>query len=615
MKTLKAIMLAAALAVCAAAAAQDLKPVKDRSTKKFGYQAKDKSWVILPAFDKAQKFVDGLATVTVDGLEGVINSDGTWFLKPEFSNIGKFDKQDMCEVTVKEGKTKYYGIVNRQGRMILPPDCGSISFARNDKLIMARREAPDGTGMHWGIYDYDGEQVFAPQFSSAPSFSRGMGVAKSAYTGLSGLISAGGDVLLPFEYMAISESGGTREALTTDFTVESYDQRMTKTGELRSPGAIIPYETAGDNVRIAAWHAGPIGVRLHQNNICAANLTKDASGRIAICNDLGLNWGYGRFIRLEPEIDSDGHPGSMENPVTGEMYTLRALMYEADGSFVGVVSDWGWLEGEYTGGFIYNAEGEDMWLIVGGVNARTPRQGSTVKLRSWLPVDHSNVVSGLLLGSAELNRLENLSTRASRIKDILEGENVGVNSYLPRPEPSWRVRRQIEDAMRNPIFRHSFRMEDVFNCKVSKRGDEMEIKLTDGLVCEFEDRFDSPYFRMNGKEEIYWGPRGRRTVRLALEEAEHSSSSMENDLQEGARPLQVVIMLFTEDGRYLRTLGVAPAPDFIHGGVIVFEELGIALVDRMAGPSGSVPGTLFKVPADSRLPRKLSALDIKAPRP
>lgn len=601
--------------MCAAASAQDLKPVKDKSTKKFGYQAKDKSWVIQPSFDKAQKFTDGHAMVTVDGLEGLINSDGAWILKPEFTNIGKFDKQGMCEVTVKEGKTKYYGVADTEGRMILPPDCASISFSRSENLIMARREASDGSGMHWGIYDYGGEEVFAPQFSSAPSFSRGMGVAKSAYTGLAGLISTGGEVLLPFEYMAITESGSIREALTTDFTIESYDQRMKKTGELRSPGAIIPYETAGDNVRIAAWHAGPIGVKLHQNNVCAANLSKDASGRIAICNDIGLNWGYSRFIRLEPEIDTDRHPGSMENPLTGELYTLRAIMYEANGSYVGVVSDWGWLEGEFSGGFIYNAEGGDMWLIQDGVNARTPRPGSTIKLRSWQPVDHSNVISGLLLASADLNRLENLSSRASRIKDILEAENVGVNSYLPRPEPGWRVRRQIEDAMRNPIFRHPFHMGDVVNCKVSKRGDEMEIRLADGLVCEFEDRFDSPYFRMDGKEEIYWGPRGRRTVQLCLEEAERGTASMENDLQEGASPLQVVIMLFTEDGRYLRTLGVAPAPDFIHDGVIVFEDLGIALVDRMAGPRGTVPETVFRVPADSRLPRKLSALDIKARRP
>ena len=614
MKTLKAIMLAAALAVCAVAAAQDLKPVKDKSTKKFGYQAKDKSWVIQPSFDKAQKFVDGRAVVTVDGLEGLIDQSGAWLLQPEFNNIGKFDKNGLSEVMVKEGKSKFYGVADIHGRIILPPDCASISFTRNENLIMAKREAPDGTGSHWGIYDFEGEQVFAPQFSSAPSFSRGIGVARSSYTGLVGLISSDGEVLLPFENMAISESGGTREVLTTDFTIENYDQRMIKTGELRSPGSIIPYELAGDDVRIASWHAGPIGVRLHQNNICAANLSKDASGRIALCNDLGLNWGYNRFVRLEPEIEETPHPGAMENPLTGEMYTLRALMYEADGSYVGVVSDWGWLEGEYTGGFVYNAEGQDMWLIQDGVNAPARRPGSSVKLRSWQPIDHSNVINGLLLGATDLNRLGNLSNRAKRIQDIMEAENVGVTSYLHRPESDWRTRKQIDAAMRSPLFRHPFMMGDVVNCKVSKRGDDMEISLADGLVCRFEDRFDDPYFRMDGEEEIYWGPRGRRTVQLILEEADRGEPAMENDMQEGGRPLRCVIALYTEDGRYLRTLGVAPGPDFIHEGVIVFEDLGIALIERKPGQY-IAPEMRFKVPASSRLPRQLSAIYMQAQLP
>ena len=157
-------------------------------------------------------------------------------------------------------------------------------------------------------------------------------------------------------------------------------------------------------------------------------------------------------------------------------------------------------------------------------------------------------------------------------------------------------------------------MGDVVNCKVSKRGDDMEISLADGLVCRFEDRFDDPYFRMDGEEEIYWGPRGRRTVQLILEEADRGEPAMENDMQEGGRPLRCVIALYTEDGRYLRTLGVAPGPDFIHEGVIVFEDLGIALIERKPGQY-IAPEMRFKVPASSRLPRQLSAIYMQAQLP
>ena len=614
-KLSRTLLLAAALLFCASAAAQDLKPARDKASKKFGYQAKDKSWIIEPAFDKAQKFQDGRAVVTVDGLEGLIDETGAWLLPPEYNDIGKYDKQGLCEVMVKDGKTKYYGVADTRGRLVLPPDCTGLSYSRSEGLISARRSAPDGSGYHWGVYDYSGNQIFAPQFSSAPSFSKGAGVARSSYTGLQGLISTDGEVLLPFEYMAISSGSGTREALASDFTVESYDSRMVKTGELRSPGGIIPYATGSDPVRIAAWHSGCIGVRLHSNNLYAANVTKDASGRIAICNDPGLNWGYGRFVRLEPELDSDPHPGSMENPYTSESYTLRALMYEADGSFVAVVSDWGWLEGEFDGGYIYNAEGEDTWLISDGPNAPALRPGSTVKLRSFQPVDHSSVISGLLLGNSDLSRLENSSNLVRRIQDIMEGENVGVTSYLPRPEGDWRTRKQLDAAMSHPMFRHPFRMGEVVNCELSKKGEEVEVKLSGNLVCKFRDRFDYPSFSMEGEEEIYWGPYGRRVVWLSLEETDRGGKSLENDVQPDSKPLKLVITLHEEDGTYVRTLAETPGPDFITDELIVFEESGIALINSR---EPSRPGQIrndqprpdrVRIPEADRLPRQLSALN------
>ena len=618
MKTIRILLFAAALLVCATAAAQNLKPVKDKSTKKFGYQAKDKSWVIEPAFDKAQKFNDGRAIVTVDGLEGMIDESGAWVLKPEYNNIGKFDKLGLCELTVKDGKTKYYGVANANGKIILPTDCRSITTSRSEGLVMAKRYAEDGLGDCWGVYDIEGTEIFAPQFESAPSWNNGAGVARSAYSGMVGLISSTGDVLLPFDYMAISGSG-TREALTKDFSVISYDRNMRQTGEMRSPGSIIPYETAMDNVRLASWHVGCVGVRLHSNNVCAANLSKDSSGRIAICNRLDLNWGFDRFIRLEPEIEDTPHPGSMEEPYSGEMYTLRALMYEADGSYVGVVSDWGWLEGEFNGGFIYCAEGEDYWLILNDVNARIPRPGSSLKLRSWQSIDHSNVVPGLLLGSYDLSRLENASNRVRRQKEILEGENVGVTSYLPRPYADRRTSHRLRDAMQNPMYNHPFMMGDVVNCKTTKRGEEIEISLADNLVCHFEDRFDHPSYTMRGDEEIYWGPTGRRSVYLNIEEAEHGEPSVQDDINENGKPLKVVITLHEEDGTYLRTLGEAAAPDFVDNGVIVFEDLGIALIERAPGRFKPAERNLshFKVPADSRLPLLLSALKdpVKKPGP
>ena len=619
MKLRTVILTLAALALCLSASAQTLKPVKDKSTKKFGYQAKDKSWVIQPAYDRAQKFTDGRAVVTVDGLEGIIDEAGAWILPPQYNNIGKFDKMGLCEVTVKEGRSKYYGVVNTAGKIILPPDCTSLSYSRTEGLVMARRATPDSPDPLWGVYDLDGRELFEPQFSSAPSFSRGAGVARSAYTGLEGLISPEGEVLLPFENLASSEHSSTRDVLKTDFNIESYDQNMVKIGQFRSPGSIIPYEIAEDDVRMAAWHVGCIGRRLHQNNVYAANVSKDALGRIAICNDLGLKWGYGRFIRLEPELDSGSHPGSMEHPVTGEMYTLRALMYEADGSFVGVVSDWGWLEAEFAGGCIYNAEGEDQWLILEGANAPMGKPGSTVRLPGWHSVDHGDVISGLLLSSSDLNRLSNPSNRVRRIREIIEGENVGINSYLPRPKIDRRMERYLNQAMQNPIFARPYGMYDVVNCKLSKSGEDMVVDLADGLVCHFEDKFDNPSYHMEGEEEIFWGPFGRRFVQLSLEPAEKGQPAMADDTREDGIPLKCVITLHEADGSYIRTLGEAPCPDFIEEDVIIFEGLGIALINTPPGRRSHDRDysrkDRFRIPAAKRLAPVLSAINGNGPAP
>ena len=76
---IKALLCLSALAICLAAGAQDLKPTKDKQTKKYGYKNKQKEWVIAPAFDDAKKFDDdGCALVKVDGKYGLIDLEGQW---------------------------------------------------------------------------------------------------------------------------------------------------------------------------------------------------------------------------------------------------------------------------------------------------------------------------------------------------------------------------------------------------------------------------------------------------------------------------------------------------------------------------------------------------------
>lgn len=610
MKVKAIVALAAALCVTLVAPAQDFKPVKDKDSKKFGYQDKSKNWVISPQFDKAKRFIDGYAIVEVQGLEGLIGTNGEWVLKPEYSSIGKFDKLGLCELMVKVDRTKFYGLADASGRIVLPPVYQSVSVSKSEEIITARGIDPDN-GVNeplWGVYSISGEEIFSPQFTYSPSFRKGVASATSGFNGRTGLIDIAGNVLLPFENLAVSSNFGDWQALTTDFSIRTYDSRLNVKEELRSPGSILPYDTFGDDVRAAAWHCGCIGKRLHYNNVRAVQISRNTVGRTASMSYLPLDWGYCRFIRLEPEIDTKDHPGRMEHPYTGQPYTLRALLYEADGSYIGVVSDWGWLEAEFPGGWIYNSEGNQKWIIFEDPNYPVRQRGNVIDLPAYNPIDGGDVISGLCLSNYDLKRMQTPSYRAKREQEIIEGENVGITSYLPHPAPRGREEsRVIKETMRSPMFRHSYYLGDVVNCELRSSGDDVEIHLSDRLICHFIDKFPDLSFDMEGDEEIFWGPNNSRTVALDLEPADHSGSEfIEDDIYDSKRKFKIVINMYEEDGSFLRTLGEAPCIDFMEDGIIVFERLGIALINR--GRGFHDPSRRIKIPKAARLIPRLSVL-------
>ncbi len=602
-------ILAVSIAVCLAATlqAQDLKPVKDKSTKKFGYQDKSKNWVIEPAFDKARRFIDGRAIVEVQGLEGLVDATGAWILRPEYNSIGKFDKLGLCELMVKDGRTKRYGLANSEGQIVLPPEFLSVSVNRSENLICARHDTPSGEGL-WGVYSLEGDEIFAPVFSSSPSFRGGIGIARSSDTGLVGLIDNTGAVLLPFEHLAISERSGQREVLTKDFSIVTYDSRLDKTDILRSPGAVKPYDTFGDDVRAAAWRCACIGRKIYANSIATAESGRSTTGRTAWLSPLRVDMRTGRFIRLEPEEARTELPGCMEHPYNGKLYTLRAILYEADGTYCAIASDYGWLEGAFQGGWIYNCEGREKWIIFENVNHPARMRDAAIDLIDYYPIDNSNVVSGLCLGTADLKRMQDPGYRSKRETEIIEAENTGVTSYLPHPAPRDREdARIIREISHSPLFQRSWHIGEVVSCEVRRFSDEYRIELSDRLVCHFEDRIDNPSFYMSGDEEIFWGPNNGRTVALDLEAADGFSSDLTvDDVYGSGRKFKILVNMYEEDGRFLRTLGQAPSVSFNHDGLIVFEKLGIALKTRVHDRHGMHHE--IKIPESERLAPALSAL-------
>lgn len=584
MKTRRILTCLLALAFVLGASAQDLKPVKDKQTKKFGYQAKDKSWVIEPQFDAAKRFTDGYAEVELDGLKGLIDANGEWVLEAAYDRIDKFDKNGLCELMRKDGKTKLYGVADRSGRIVIPVECRTVNVPKKGGYITAERwsrvEGFDEEWL-WGVYDMEGREVLPAEYVDAPSFSGGTFIARSGATGFTGVLSEEGRVLLPFDFLAVSHYGGGFHALGRDFVQSTYDAGLACTGRFHQPGAVVPYDAQGDRVRAAAWHAGCIGVRLHRNNVREMDSAPGGSSRFAYCGNLRIDWGYNRFVRLEPCEVEDGGEYALEDPTTERRYTLKAILYEEDGTPVGTVSEAGWIEGECSAGAVYRTDGGKYWLVLRDQNcsARPSFSVSMSDFRAW---GHENIYTGMGIGARELARMNSARSFAARCREIAEGDNVGISSYARRGDQPLFQSRQRRELMRNPVFRYPYRIGEVMSCSVYKRSDHVEVQLYQNLVCRFDDRLSDPSYSMSGEEVIYWGPSNARTVRLSLEP---SSSGMQDDAYETKRSYQFVLSMYEEDGSYLRTLAVAPYADYVQDGLIVFERLGIALI----APDASLP--------------------------
>ena len=577
-----------------AASAQDIKPFKDKATKKYGYKvsSKDKKWAIGPAFDSAKKFADGVAEVKVDGKIGLIDIEGNYIFTPDYDDIGKFDRNGLCELTVKLSTfNKLHGVADREGHIIIPVEARDVHIDRSGLICVEYDTAVPGFGTErmWGIYGMDGGEIFAPQFSSYPYFSDGMAIARSAVNGLYGIINDRGDVLQPFKYLALQRYSNNYKALGTDFSHTTWNFDLSVSQTLRQRGAVIPYDPKDDPVRAVAWHSGPIGRRLYQNCVKLVQFQTLNTVTKAYCSTLPIDWGFGRFVRLEPCQVPAGTENAMYYGTDKPYYTLKAFLYEQDGTLVEELCSLGWLEGDTMEGVVYNAGGEELWMVLKDPNAAAV-PSYVADVIDYRPIQHDDIFNGMGFPLSALTKIRTLYDFKDRCRTIYEMENIGVNSYMPLP-PHKHIREE-QNASRARVFRYAFRMGEVVNCTVHKKDGPARLELSKDLVLRFKDKFDEPSYTMReGEELVFWGPNNARTVGVSLEAVPPSDKYTADDLYGTGLSYRYVLSMYEEDGTWLRTLGVAPWVDYAQDGIIVFEGLDIALimppVHRPGGPGPS----------------------------
>lgn len=147
---------------------------------KFGI-VNDSNQVLVPfVWDKISQRIDSLIPVTLNGKLGFINVNGEVLLKPDYDEFKSFQNlsyfglenstlKDTCNKTCKLAeirKSKYWGLVDQIGRVVLEPQFDNIyRFVKGFAVLET-----DGRCC---VYDQDFKEIVPPLFSKCKKQSNG----------------------------------------------------------------------------------------------------------------------------------------------------------------------------------------------------------------------------------------------------------------------------------------------------------------------------------------------------------------------------------------------------------------------------------------------------------
>ena len=220
------------------------------SGKTFRAQEKEKAlygivdsqgtWIVKPSFHYLGHFANGAAEYQ-DGenLVGLVDKTGTITVPARWQQIGYFNKYG---VTVAKQNDKW-GLINSKGNWLVDPlnedywsppsDGGPTAFKKSNR---------------WGYVNSKGDWIIEPRFTDAASFSEGIAAVKDA-SGKTGLIDEKGNwILLPkFDTIASGFRDG-RATVADESGLFSRYGLIDKKGEIVVPVAFDGIEHTGSGI-------------------------------------------------------------------------------------------------------------------------------------------------------------------------------------------------------------------------------------------------------------------------------------------------------------------------------------------------------------------------------
>lgn len=566
------VLLVVALSLTTAA--QTLKPVKDKETKLFGYQDESKNWVIDPQFDNARKFHGPVA-----------------------------------EVMVKENKNKLWGVINEDGELVIPIDCEDVSINDRQSIILANRyfqlENPGrytNTDLYaWGVYDLDGNEIWAPQFDSKPSFNRdGQAVVKDKATRKAGIVSVDGVVVLPLENFAVSSTLNGYDVLGPNldlypFGITSSRPSSNSRGSfyLGATPCTIPYNTDDDDIKAAAYGHRKIGVKLTANTIYTMDCEPSSRFNATLSNIVdaqgqAIDWGRytDRFVRLELAYAADTTQLAVKDNVTGVKYTVVANFYEPDGSFIDCLCPEGLLYAQLGQGIAYkNCYGE-YWFIADDIN--WPYDMRHVTLNVETIIDWNNVEDMLGLTSSEKNDLCNFWRSGRRHADVELLDIGSLQSYSMPEEISNSETARYQDKLATNysfLFRryHQGQLYQISSYSPGKS--ENVVRLSDVAPKSHLDLDYSAGFTYTMEDPIFWGVKGDRYLKIVpipkrYYVAPTFSEGVVDDRPDCKYTITFEFRLYEEDGTFVQTLGTDRTIWFGDEDIVGFKDMHWVFTNR-----------------------------------
>ena len=195
MNVKKIIISISFLSITLATLAQDLTPFHHKNGK-HGYKDQAEKIIVEPTYDRARKFSEGLALVTLNGKFGFIDNTGSEVIPLKYKDASSFH-DGLASVMGNDYK---FGYINQEGKELIPlkyqiakdfsEGLGSVSL--------------DGKN---GFIDKKGNEVIPLQYDYADSFSEGL--AKVSQNQKKGFIDKNNKIVIPLKYdFAFSFSEG-----------------------------------------------------------------------------------------------------------------------------------------------------------------------------------------------------------------------------------------------------------------------------------------------------------------------------------------------------------------------------------------------------------------------